>query len=174
MLNPYRTEKTRASGRQIVLRAAGVAAIVSLCAALSAGASQARSDISGIWYDDTAKGAIELYPCGDNFCGRIVWLRRPTGKSGQPLRDAHNPEPNQRQRPICGLPVVADIHPQSDGTWDGGRIYDPKVGKTYDVAIERLSPRQLRITGYLGVRLFGKSFVWQRAPSDLKRCNGAG
>ena len=82
--------------------------------------------------------------------------------------------PARRNRPICGLQVVANVRPQSDGTWDGGRIYDPKVGKTYDLAAERISASRLQIIGYLGTKLFSKSFIWKRAPDDLPRCNSDG
>ena len=132
----------------------------------------ASEPVSGVWFNDTGRGAIELYPCNKELCGKIVWLREPLSASGRPLQDRNNPEPSRRGDKICGLEVIAGIEPQNDGTWDGGRIYDPQTGKTYNVAIERLGPKQLRITGYLGIKLLGKSFVWQRAPQSLPRCQG--
>lgn len=131
---------------------------------------QARQDISGVWYDDTGQGAVELAPCGGYICGHIVWLRQPFNINGEPLRDIYNPSPSLKQRSICGLPVIAGVRPQQDGSWDGGRIYDPKVGRTYNVAIVRLDGQRLRVIGYLGARLFGKSFVWHRAGDDIERC----
>ena len=140
---------------------------------LTATPADARQNVSGVWYDDSGKGAIELYGCGPRLCGRIVWLKQPLGKSGQPLRDAYNPSPDRRQRPICGLEIISEVAAQPDGSWDGGSIYDPKVGKSYDVSIERASNNQLRVTGYLGVKLFGKTFVWRRAPQGLPKCSAA-
>ena len=134
----------------------------------------AGKNVTGIWYDDTGKGAIELYHCGDGICGRIVWLRRAMNKAGKPLRDAYNPSLVHRKRPICGLQVIWGTRAQRDGSWDGGRIYDPKVGKSYDVAIEKVGAARLRITGYLGAKLFGKSFIWRRAPANLSRCRVTG
>lgn len=141
-----------------------------VASATTAGTATAREDIAGIWYDDTGRGAVKLENCGPNLCGRIVWLRKATNGRGEQLRDHNNPNGARRNRPICGLPVIWGLRPQSDGTWDEGRIYDPKVGKSYDVAITRLSAKRLRITGYLGTKLFSKDLIWRRAPTSLPLC----
>ena len=141
-----------------------------IVAATVSGTTLTREDIAGIWYDDTGRGAVQLESCGANVCGRIVWLRKATNGRGEPLRDHNNPTGARRDRPICGLPVVWGLRPQPDGTWDEGRIYDPKVGKSYDVAITRLSAKRLRITGYLGTKLFSRNLIWRRAPTSLPRC----
>ena len=138
---------------------------------IAAAPAAAKQDIKGIWYDDTGKGAVELHECQTGICGRIYWLSKPTSASGQPLRDQNNPVPANRKRPICGLPVIGGLRPQSDGSWDQGRIYDPKVGRTYDVAISRAGANRLKITGYLGAKFLGRSFYWRRAPGDLARCS---
>src|SRR5690606_14108788 len=124
----------------------------------------------GIWFDDTGQGAIEIAPCGVMLCGRIVWLKEPTDENGRPLTDALNPDPRNRQRPICGLQIIGDLKPQPDGTWDEGWIYDPKEGKSYDVEIRLRAPDRLQIKGYLGVKFLSESFIWQRAPAELPRC----
>ena len=146
---------------------------LALSVALAASPAFSRENVSGVWYDDTGKGAVQLYQCGSNICGRIYWLRQAVNRAGRPLRDAYNPQSSRRMRPICGLQVIWGVKPQNDGSWDGGRIYDPKVGKSYDVAIQHLNGQRLRITGYLGAKLFGKSFIWRRAPANLTRCHAA-
>lgn len=141
-------------------------------AALSSESRAARPEI-GVWYDDSGKGAVEIYICADNanrLCGRIVWLREPLNAEGAPKRDRYNPKPELQQRSICGLPVLGNLGLMSDGTFDGGWIYDPKVGKSYSVALQFAQPDKLVVTGYLGVKLLGKSFTWTKAPDDLERC----
>lgn len=144
-----------------------------LTTALVSTPAVSQDTVAGIWYDDSGKGAVQLYECGSNICGRIYWLRKPLNRAGRPLRDAYNPVTNRRNRPICGLQVIWGAKPQGDGSWDGGRIYDPKVGRSYDVAIEPMGARRLRITGYLGAKFLGKSFVWRKAPADLAKCQVA-
>lgn len=131
----------------------------------------AKRDISGVWIDDTGKGAIEIRPCGKSMCGHIVWLRQPLKRSGEPLTDELNPKKSRRKRPICGLQVIGRLKPQSNGSWDNGWIYDPKQGQAFDVAIKRSSANKLVVIGYLGVKILSETFVWRRAPADLNRCD---
>ncbi len=125
---------------------------------------------SGVWIDDTGEGAVEIGPCGEQLCGRIVWLKEPVDRRGQPLRDGYNPDARLRSQPICGLAVIGNLRLQRNGTWDGGWIYDPKEGKTYDVEIKLRSANRLLVTGYLGVKFLSETFVWTRAPQTLPRC----
>src|SRR5262245_33486115 len=124
----------------------------------------------GVWYDDTGEGAVEIVPCGDRLCGRIVWLKAPLDKAGRPLTDGYNPDPRRRQRTICGLDVIGDLKRQRGGIWDEGWIYDPKQGKQFDVELKLRSADALQVTGYLGVKFLSETFIWRRAPADLKRC----
>ncbi len=139
---------------------------------VSAQAQQAQLAEAGIWYDDTGRGAVELVPCGQKLCGRIVWLKEEVNAEGKPLVDRYNPNPARRTTPICGLQVVGDAQKLSDGTWDQGWIYDPKTGSSYNVALSLQKPDQLKVTGYKGIKLLSKSFMWTRAPADLPRCAG--
>jgi uncharacterized protein (DUF2147 family) len=134
------------------------------------GAQVTQPGYTGVWFDDTGEGAVEIGSCADRLCGRIVWLRAPLDKSGRPLTDAFNPDARQRQRPICGLPVIGDLKRQRNGSWDEGWIYDPKQGKQFDVELRLRSPDALQVMGYLGVKFLSETFVWRRAPADLKRC----
>lgn len=126
---------------------------------------------TGLWIDDTGKGAVQIEVCGGSkLCGRIVWLKEPLNAQGEPLTDKYNPQPERRARPICGLPILGELQQLPEGGYDGGWVYDPKVGKAYDVAIELIAPDRLQVTGYKGVRLLGKSFLWTRAEGDLPNC----
>lgn len=137
--------------------------------------SHARPEL-GLWYDDSGDGAVEIYICVDDpnrLCGRIAWLKDPLAADGGPKQDRYNPKPELQNRPICGLPVIGNLGLMTDGTFDGGWIYDPKAGKSYSVALKMVDPDQLVVTGYLGVKMMGKSFTWRRAAPDLERCAGA-
>jgi uncharacterized protein (DUF2147 family) len=153
---------------------AGPAVVLGL-AALSTPGHAARPEL-GIWYDDSGQGAVEVYICQDNanrLCGRIVWLKDPLNAEGVPKHDRYNPKPENQNRPICGLPILGNLGLMSDGAFDGGWIYDPKTGKSYTSAIRLEQADKLTVTGYLGMKMLGKSFTWTRAPGDLPRCQGA-
>lgn len=124
----------------------------------------------GVWYDDTGKGAVKIEICTPTtLCGKIYWLQEPMS-DGQPKVDRYNPDASQRSRPICGLPVLGDLVQLSGGGFDNGWVYDPKEGKSYDVALDLIDADTLKVTGYKGMRFLGKSFIWTRAPADLPSC----
>lgn len=131
-------------------------------------------DVAGVWIDDTGQGAVEIAPCADRLCGHVVWLAQEADRGGRPVVDDNNPDPARRRRPVCGLPVIGDLVRQRDGSWDRGWIYDPKVGKSYDVELRLSAPDRLRVTGYLGIKLLSDTFVWIRAPAGLQRCRVPG
>lgn len=138
---------------------------------ISAGAQQA--DIAGIWVDDTGEGAIEVAPCGNKLCGRIVWLKESRDKAGKPLTDGYNPKASLRNQPICGLQIIGDLQRVAAGTYDNGWIYDPKQGKQFDVELKLRAPDRLQVMGYMGVKFLSETFVWTRAPANLARCDGS-
>jgi uncharacterized protein (DUF2147 family) len=129
---------------------------------------------AGVWFDETGKGAVKIEVCaGDKLCGRIVWLKDLVNDQGEVLTDKNNPDPGQQTRTICGLPVLGQLAPMPEGGYDGGWVYDPKVGKSYSVAIVLTGADELIVTGYKGVKLLGKSFGWTRAKNELPSCAAA-
>ena len=81
--------------------------------------------------------AVQVFECSGLVCGRIVWLLRPRAPDGQPDIDRLNPDPNLRQRPLCGLTIIWGLHPDGAGHWSNGWLYDPQDGNTYDVTRSR-------------------------------------
>jgi uncharacterized protein (DUF2147 family) len=167
MIALLRGTKTQARAAQPALHFAGLAAVMLLTVS---GSAEAQPPEAGLWYDDTGRGAVELVPCGQKLCGRIAWLKEQVNAEGNPLVDRYNPNPARRTTPICGLQVVGDAQKLTDGTWDQGWIYDPKTGSSYNLAMTMVGPDQLKVTGYKGIKLLSKSFIWTRAPADLPRC----
>jgi len=175
-LNPAIRSHMRERIYAFALRAVRFALPALLGLAVLAPESFAARPETGIWFDDSGQGAVEIYICTENanrLCGRIVWLKDPLNAEGVPKHDRYNPSADLQGRPICGLGILGNLGLMSDGTFDGGWIYDPKVGKSYSAAIKLAQPDKLVVTGYLGVKMLGKSFTWTRAPADLVRCEGA-
>ena len=151
--------------------AALVAATCLLGATIGSTSAAAEPKEVGVWYDDSGKGAVKIEICTPTtLCGKIYWLEEPMAADGQPKVDKYNPQPDMRDRPICGLPVLGDLKQLSSGGFDNGWVYDPKEGKSYSVALDLIGPDKLKVTGYKGMRFLGKSFIWTRAPDDLPAC----
>lgn len=138
---------------RIVSTGSAAAAAILVSTLLSAPASAAGSPL-GIWLDDKGRGAIEISKCGSTLCGKVVWVKSASDRKG------------------CGVKILGNVKPAGQGTWDYGWIYSPDHGRRFDVALTPVGSGRLRVTGYAGIKLFGESRMWTRAPADLERCDG--
>jgi hypothetical protein len=100
----------------------------------------------------------------------VAWLRLPYGPDGLPILDYRNPDPNLRNRPVCGLEVVSGFERQEDGTYGNGTVYVSDLGSSYSGYAEVLSPTQVKVTGYVFLPLFGLSEVWTRVAGPPHPC----
>jgi uncharacterized protein (DUF2147 family) len=144
--------------------------------ATASGAPQPEGDrdIRGLWVDhregDQRKVAIWIEDCGGLLCGRIYWLKKPVSTGGQAKRDRHNPDAALRDRPLCGLSILTGFRQVEEGTWSAGRIYNPNDGRTFSSTMHLEPDGSLRIRGYVGISLFGRTVVWVRPQETLARC----
>jgi uncharacterized protein (DUF2147 family)/peptidoglycan/LPS O-acetylase OafA/YrhL len=126
------------------------------------------SDPTGRWWAERGSAQVEIRSCGDALCGEVVWLRHPFAEDGCELRDAENPDPALRGRPVLGMQILRELRasPDEPGEWSGGEVYDPGSGRTYRVVLELDGPDRLRVRGYLGVRVLGRTTTWLRVGSE--------
>jgi uncharacterized protein (DUF2147 family) len=97
----------------------------------------------GLYYAKIAK----IYPIGTNnpkdVCKKCVGAKH-----------------NQR---IQGMTVMTGMKQVSSNSYDGGKILDPRSGSNYHCKLTLLpSGLRLKVRGYIGISLFGKTQVWQR------------
>src|SRR5271156_1558880 len=64
----------------------------------------------GVWLHDNKRIEIEITPCGDTLCGKLVWFKWPNNAQGLPLVDLNNPDSALRTRPLLGLLVLNGLH----------------------------------------------------------------
>lgn len=96
-----------------------------------------------------------------------MWLRDPRAPDGSgPKLDVFNPDPSQRDTPILGLRILSGVGPQRDarGRWSGGSIYDPNKGQTYRCYHELQRDGRLKVRGFIGFSLLGRTTLWSRVP----------
>ncbi len=119
-------------------------------------------DITGKWWDEEHRGQTELYMSPDGkLYGRIVMLAKPIDKeTGKPALDKHNSDKKLRSRPTLGLVVVVGFVKKGD-KWEGS-VYNPKDGNTYSGYIQLQSDGTLKLRGYMGISLIGKTEIWTR------------
>jgi uncharacterized protein (DUF2147 family) len=123
--------------------------------------SNAQSKIEGFWFNDNKEAKIQIYKSNDGkFYGKIVWLKQPL-KNGKPKTDEKNTEKTLQSQPLLGLVILKGFH-EDNNSYTEGTIYDPDNGKTYDCKMN-LQGKKLSIRGYIGISLFGRTTVWERA-----------
>jgi len=135
--------------------------------------------VLGIWetpHEDSGWSRIEIYKCGNHYCGRIVWLSEPLysdddseGMTGKPKVDRNNPDESLRGRPILGLELMHSFAYDGEHQWKDGRIYDPKSGKTYRCRMEISDEGILKVRGYVKVGFvkLGRTSDWIRVTGEL-------
>ena len=66
--------------------------------------------------------------------------------------------------PVIGMLFLWGLKRDGDG-WAGGHILDPKNGKTYNAKLSlQDAGNRLRVRGFIGTPLFGRSQTWLRQP----------
>jgi uncharacterized protein (DUF2147 family) len=146
--------------------------LVALCALVISGASQPGNSPEGRWLTEKKNGIVEIFQCGNNLCGRLLWFRIKPGDSNQQGVDLENPDPKQRNRPLCGLVFMSGFKPDGPNGWEDGRVYNSDDGNTYHATMTLQPDGRLRLHGYIVVTLIGASEVWTRHTGPVPSCPG--
>ncbi len=131
----------------------GPAALVAAIFSGNSAFAAASADPTGVWVNDTGRGAVEIKQCGAGLCGHVVWVKDQSDSGG------------------CGRQIIGEAAPVGSGQWDNGWIYSPERKKKYSVELTPMDGDKLKVKGYAGTKLFSKTMIWTRAPADLVRCS---
>jgi uncharacterized protein (DUF2147 family) len=138
--------------------------IVAIILTLSTAAHAQQNGVLGQWL--TPVGAtVEAYRCDSAVCLKLVAL----SKDAPSRVDNNNPNAGLRKRSLCGLQIGRGFHLADGSHAEGGQLYDPKSGKTYSGSIVSAG-ESLKLRGYVGIKLFGRSEVWKRAQGNVEAC----
>jgi uncharacterized protein (DUF2147 family) len=125
--------------------------------------------ILGLWSTAGNNSRVEIFKCGNNYCGKLAELKNPNypaddkgGMAGQPKVDRLNPDPNLKTRPLLGLRMLEGFGYSGGNVWKGGTIYDPDNGKTYKCKMTLTDPKRLEVRGFIGISWLGRTVIWTR------------
>lgn len=139
-----------------------------LLLAATGDANAQTKPIEGNWRSPSGS-IVRVYECGDAVCLKIMQVE----KSAPGTEDANNPDPKLRSRSLCGLEIGSGFKPEDGGKKaDRGALYDPKSGKTYSGVISAEGDL-LRLRGYVGLKMFGRSEEWNRVNGPVDVCRGS-
>lgn len=135
--------------------------LLTLSLFLTIGAYSQEESIKTIWYNAEKTSKIKIFKATNGkYYGKIVWSKTPDKK------DINNPDPARQNDPIVEMIFMKDFtYDASKKQWNGGTIYDPDNGKTYDCYMwfEGSSTEVLHLKGYvLGMKFMGRETQFTR------------
>ncbi len=122
------------------------------------------SPFYGDWREP-AGSVIRIEHCNSGVCMRIVLLSPKVPST----IDTKNPDAAQRRRALCDLVIGSGFQLIDPTHASGGSLYDPKSGNTYRGTMS-VEGDVVKLRGYVGIPLFGRTETWQRVPAISGSC----
>jgi uncharacterized protein (DUF2147 family) len=102
-------------------------------------------------------GIVEIYEKAGKIFGRIIDIY----DSDQRFRKCDICEGEDKNKPVLGLVIIKGLKKKGD-FYEGGKVTDPKNGKSYHCKMTLEGKDKLIVRGYIGISLFGRSQTWFR------------
>jgi uncharacterized protein (DUF2147 family) len=105
-----------------------------------------------------AKSIVRIYEEDGKIFGEVYKILTPgeeNKKCTECSGDLHN-------KPIRGMQILKNLV-EDDDEWNDGTIFDPNNGKTYKCYITLESKDKLKVRGYIGFSIIGRTQFWYRA-----------
>ncbi len=104
------------------------------------------------------ESVIEVYEKDTKAYAKIIAIKDAARSSAKCLECSGK----RKNEPILGMNILTGL--KKDGNeWSGGKILDPKNGKEYKCYIQLLDDNTLKLRGYIGISMFGRTAIWKRA-----------
>ncbi|CAD0008267.1 DUF2147 domain-containing protein [Flavobacterium salmonis] len=122
---------------------------------------QAQS-VVGKWKtidDETGevKSIVEIYEKSGKIYGKVAEILRANHKKDVCTKC----DGAEKNKPILGMVIINGL--KKDGAeYNGGTILDPTNGKKYKCYIELESADKLKLRGYVGISIVGRTQYWTR------------
>lgn len=115
----------------------------------------------GIWKnlddeDGKEKSHIEIYEQNGKLRGKVIKLLPAATITKCDACTGAN-----KGKSLVGMDILWDLV-KTGKVWDNGEILDPKKGKIYSCKIELEGKDKLKVRGYVGVSMFGRTQTWYK------------
>ncbi len=104
-----------------------------------------------------AESIIEVYQENGKFYGKIIKILDPANKNAI----CDQCKGKNKNKPIEGLVIINGLTKDGD-EWSGGKVLDPKNGKKYKCYITLKDKNTMKLRGYIGFSVFGRTAYWYR------------
>lgn len=104
-----------------------------------------------------AKSIVEVYEQSGKIYGKIIRILRK-----EHINDVCSLCPGaNKNKPILGMVIINGLKKDGD-EYKGGTILDPTTGKTYKCNITLDGVDKLKLRGFIGISLLGRTQYWSR------------
>lgn len=110
----------------------------------------------GTYMTEGDKAKVVIEKKGNIYNGKLVW------NVTEGLLDKNNPVKSEQTKPLVGKVILTGFKYDKNSVWNGGKIYDPENGKTYNCKITMKKNGDLTVRGFIGVSLLGRNTNWKR------------
>jgi uncharacterized protein (DUF2147 family) len=120
-------------------------------------------EVVGKWktIDDNtgeAKSIIDIYEEDGKIYGKVEKILVQRRKNPT----CRNCKGEDKDKPILGLVIIKGLEKDGD-EYNSGKILDPESGNLYKCYIELEEEDKLKVRGYIGFSVFGRTQYWERA-----------
>lgn len=132
-----------------------VVASISLCIAAAAVAQPpVAAPVEGFWKNPIGSAIIQIAPCGDGLCGKVVWA------SARGQREV-----SQHTSNVVGTRVLSGLK-YTHGHWSGS-LYVPDDNIHVFAKLMLLDDHRMKLTGCGLMGLICRTQIWTRADGPL-------
>jgi len=102
--------------------------------------AQNADTLMGTYLKADGKSKVQFFKSGDTYSGKIVWLKEPADKNG-------NPKTDSKGKPLMGMIVITNLKYDKDGTYIDGKCYRPVENDEIKLKLKLLPDGILEVTG---------------------------
>jgi len=124
---------------------------------------QAQSQsVIGKWktIDDVTgkpKSIVEIYEKSGKIYGKVIEILEEQNKK----RTCTECSGDDHNKPVLGLMIIKGLTKEGN-EYSNGKILDPKTGKLYKCFITLEDKDKLKVRGYIGISIIGRTQYWHR------------
>ena len=136
--------------------------LISMMLVGSIGQTSFAQSVVGKWKtidDETgeAKSVVEIYEEGGKVYGKIITIFDKTKEKDV----CKKCDGDKKNKPLKGM-VILEGAKKDGSSWEGGTILDPTKGKVYKCTLSLEGKDKLKLRGYVGISLLGRTQYWER------------
>lgn len=115
----------------------------------------------GVWKtvddeDGIAKSHIKIFEKDNKLYGKVIGLL-----PAATVTHCDKCKGDKKGKSLIEMEILSDLEKRED-KWVDGKILDPGKGKEYSCQISLDDPNTLKVRGYIGKPIFGRTQYWYR------------